>query len=385
VYTAEAFDDYLSHLTAAGCVSISRLAVDPPRETLRLALTAREALERHGVDEPERHIAVLRARVWGTTLLCKAPLSAEALLRLRSFAGEHGYLLEFDPDQTRSGPFSDALRKHGDEKSAFLAAYPFDVRPATDEAPFFFDYYKWRDAPGVVGLAAEHPYASKVPIGHGLLLITLIVTSILAALGIVWPVRGLRGRANQGQSTIYFAGLGVGYLLVEVGLVQRLTFLLGHPTYALTVVLGTLLVSSGLGSAVVDRFAFTSSRLGFAVVAAVGFTYAVSRWAVPHCLDLPWSARLVVAISLIVPVGFVLGMPFPSGIRRLCGGRAESVTWSFAVNGFFTVIATSFAPLLAMVQGFSALFLAAAAAYAVAFLMLAQDQRNVPVPRASDS
>jgi hypothetical protein len=116
----------------------------------------------------------------------------------------------------------------------------------------------------------------------------------------------------------------------------------------------------------------SSKRLGFAVVAALVGTYAISRWAIPGCLNLRWNARLLVAIGLTVPVGFLLGMPFPSGIRKLCGGRAATVTWAFAVNGFCTVIATSVAPLLAMMRGFSALFIAAAAAYAVAFLTLVQ-------------
>jgi hypothetical protein len=380
VYTGRAFEDYLDHLAPGGCLSISRLILEPPRETLRLAVTAERALEARGVAEPWRHIAVLRARMWATLLACEAPIPQDALLRLRGFAEANKFSLAFDPDHPADDPFGHALTGNVASRRAYVDAYPYRLEPATDEAPFFFNYYRWKHLVDVSRLrSTELVYGTTVPIGHGVLLLTLVSVIAAAAIGILRPLRGrhdlrLYGRRSAG---VTFAALGIGYLLVEVALLQRLTFYLGHPTYALTVVLSLLLVSSGVGAALSRRVG-SARWLGavrWALPVGVLIAAAVSLWLLPVSVGLGFGTRLMVAAALVAPLGFLMGMPFPIGLEALRARRPALVPWAFGVNAFCTVVAAAIAPLVALSSGYSWLMVVASIAYAVALVSLGRWSR----------
>ena len=144
-YTREAFDGYLDHLTPQGCLSISRLILDPPRETLRLAVTARDALAaRPGIAEPHGHIAILGGSAWATMVACASPIASEQMVRLRGFADQHGFALVFDPERTGDGAFDRLLTGDDASRESFMRDHPYRVRPAHDERPFFFDFFRAR-------------------------------------------------------------------------------------------------------------------------------------------------------------------------------------------------------------------------------------------------
>ena len=367
VYTAEAFEDYFAHLRPGGCVSVSRLILQPPRETLRLAVTATTVLEARGVENPSRHVAVLRAKKWATLLACESPIPDEGLQRLRDFAKRAGFSLAFDPGDPKDDPFGHALAGSRDERAAYVSAYPYRVAPATDESPFFFNYYRWSHLAAVPQLAStELVYGTTVPIGHAVLLLTLLVTAVAAAIGVLRPLRGSAGRARWVHG-LYFAALGVGYLLIEIAFIQRLTFFLGHPTRAMTVVLSALLVSSGIGAALSRRIGASnrsSVALWLVPVGAIAVA-AASFWLLPRWVGMGYSARVVVSLALVAPLGVLMGIPFPLGLERLRSRGDALVPWAFGVNAFFTVIAAAVAPLMALETGLSALLVAAACAYAV--------------------
>ena len=361
VYTLEAFEDYLAHLDTGGCLSVSRLILHPPRETLRLAVTAMRALENRGVRDPKKHIAIVRGTLWSTVLACVDPIDAPALDRLRGWAGAHPFLLVFDPARPGDSAFDNALAPD----NAFIANYPYRITPATDEAPFFFDYFRWAAIGKLTEMQSGSVYASTVPIGHGVQLLTLLITALLAAFGILRPLRregvALPKRRHVG---LYFACLGAGFLFVEVGLIQRLTFFLGHPTNALAVVLAALLVSSGVGSALSERLSRRS--LSTLIPALLMVAATASHWVLPTLVGMPLTSRVAIALVLVSLVGVALGMPFPQGLRELRDGREALIPWAFGVNAFVTVVAAAVAPLAALEVGFSVLFLAAAVVYIVA-------------------
>ncbi|MCA9639123.1 MAG: hypothetical protein KC492_00480, partial [Myxococcales bacterium] len=367
VYTAQAFDDYLSHLTETGCLSVSRLILSPPRETLRLTVTANEALERQGVKDPWRHIAVLRTKQWATLMVCKQAISKEQRDRLVDFAKREKFALAFDPGAP-AGPFAQAVVPDLKRRADFFRTYPYRLAPATDEAPFFFDYFKWTSLFALPQMKSESLYGTNVPIGHGVLLGTLLVTLLLAFIGIRRPLRLLQlpEQLSRRRAGVYFACLGVGYLLVEVALIQRLSFLLGHPTYGLSIVLSGLLAASGVGALVSQRL--TSARwLRFAVPLVVVAVGALSWRLLPSLVGQSFGVRVAVSLGAIVPLGFLLGMPFPRGIKLLGARSVQLVPWAFGVNAFFTVLASAVAPLFALVLGFSTLFVLAALSYMAAF------------------
>ena len=373
VYTREAFEDYFEHLGPGGCVQVSRLILNPPRETLRLAASAAEAMRRRGWD-PARQITVVHGKFWGSLIACERVIDISEMRRLRDWAALRTFQVGFDPLAPKEGAFTKLLTATDENREAMIASYPFRLDPATDEAPFFFDYYKWGSVFTVFGSKrAEHPYAMNVPIGHGLLLGTFLLTGLFAALGILRPLRrlGVRLTADRRRYLLFFAGLGFAFLFVEAALLQRLTFLLGHPTHAMTVVLGALLVASGLGAAC-SRWLGGKLWRALPIVLVVGIfaAAAVSYRLLPGLIHLPLSGRVLVSLVLVVPLGFVMGMPFPVGLERLRSDSSELVPWAFGVNAFFTVMASSIAPIIAMQIGFSALLPIAAVVYLAAFLVL---------------
>lgn len=382
VYTVEAFEDYLAHLEPGGCLSVSRLILDPPRETLRLAHTAARAMERGGEREPWRRVAVVRGRLWSTLLACSEPLDVEALERLRSWVKDNGFALAYDPGADGEGPFASVLHP-GPERDAFVAGYAYALEPARDEAPFFFDYFRWRSLGKLRALTPESMYATGVPIGHGMQLLTLLLTVGLAGLGILRPLRRMRTTDSSTASERrwiggYFAALGAGYLLVEVALIQRLTFLLGHPTYALTVVLSGLLMASGVGAAGSRGLERAAVRRAAPVV-LVGLLLgmgALSYLGLPVLVGRSFGVRLGASIAMVTLLGLGLGTLFPHGVRVLRRLAPPVVPWAFGVNAFLTVVAASVAPLLAAETGFSALFVVAAGLYVSAFVALTRLERD---------
>jgi hypothetical protein len=370
LYTVEAFEDYLAHLRPGGLVSVSRFFLEPPRETLRLAGIAAEALRRRGVSDPSRHVAVLRGTLWASLLVGQRPFEELELERLRSFAEREGYHLAFDPARPGDTPFDSLLRGDGRHRAAFLAGYPYRVDPIGDDSPFFFNYFRWKNLPSVTGLRPADPvYTQSVPVGHAVLLATFLATAILGAVGILRP---LRGGARPGRFGFYFAALGLAYLFVEIAFLQKLTFFLGHPTYALSVVLAGMLVSSGIGAALSRRLRPDAANqlLPAALIAVLPAAGLVSRFVLPSFLHLAFPARVLLALALLVPSGLLMGMPFPIGIERLRVKWPSAVPWAFGVNAFATVLASSLSTLLAMEAGFTLLFLLAAVAYAAAFAAL---------------
>ena len=151
-------------------------------------------------------------------------------------------------------------------------------------------------------------------------------------------------------------------------MIQRLTFFLGHPTRAMTIMLSALLVSSGIGAAMSRRIA--SSKHGnivwWLVPAGAALAAAASHFVLPGCIGFAYGARVALSLVVVVPLGVLMGLPFPLGIERIRGAGESLVPWAFGVNAFFTVLAAALAPLLALETGLSALLAAAVGIYALA-------------------
>jgi len=277
------------------------------------------------------------------------------------------------------GDFARLLR--GDEvvRARLLADYDFDVSASTDDAPFFFNYYRWSSLFGGSQTAADDTlftYLTDFPVGHMVLLASLLQILLLAAALIFLPLRKL---AHEGLRTPgalryfgYFAALGLGFMLIEIALMQKLVIFLGHPTYALSVVLVSLLAAAGMGSMLAGRIAVVRRRHLLVILAGIVAMVALDIVAVnvllPKLLGAPLWARIVVVVALLVPTGLVLGMPFPSGMRLVEEQCPHLVPWGWAVNAFFSVFGSIFCIVLSMGIGFSNVFWAAIGVYALGLL-----------------
>jgi hypothetical protein len=248
---------------------------------------------------------------------------------------------------------------------AFVARYPFDIRPATDDRPFFFRYSFWRHLWSQVPVEAR-----SVPVLELGVVVLFAIVVAAAVLCLFLPLRLLAAEGIQvpgaPRFAAYFAGLGLGYLGIEMALIQRFGLLLGHPNYALSVVLASMMLATGLGSLLADRLLAGFRQLRFVAYALAvvllfegGVVFpqlgAVASWPLP--------ARAGVVLALIAPVGLLLGVFFPAGLTRLKATSPAFVPWAWGVNGIFSVLAPVLGVAVSVTLGVELLLLATIPVY----------------------
>jgi predicted membrane-bound spermidine synthase len=380
LYTVEGFSDYLSRLRDDGILSITRWHFpERPREALRLVALGRAALEAEGVRAPGRHLVVIEREAQrhpATFLMKKSPFSEPELDALESMVRIHSgwrFLLaprgEHDPTFTTLATTSDP--------QTFYREYARDVSPPTDDRPFFFYVIR----PGELWNSFEsdfHRLPDVTNVGVFLLVSSLVADGVAVILLIGIPlVVQRRGPLAPGRAVApalaYFACLGVGFMMVEVVLMQKFILFLGHPTRALTAVLFVLLCAGGAGSLYCGRLDAVALRaripLWLSLIAALGLAYA---WGLgilfESAIGLPVEARVGLSVVCLAPLGFLLGTCFPAGVRLL-GDRAELlIPWIWAINGATSVLGSALAMLTAMNRGFGVALLAGFAMYALALV-----------------
>ena len=385
LYTREAMRDYWVHLTPDGILSFSRWLFTPPRETLRLVATQAAMLEGEGVAEPWRHLVVLSAPAytgrspWAETLLKRSAFTPEQVDRLTAWATEREFEVLYDPYHPRNNPFDAFLRAAPAARVRLIADYPFNVAPTTDDDPFFFQFYRWRSVLGLAsdkgGLAGSSGgYGiTRVPLGFIVLAVSLAQMLVLSLVFIVAPL-AMRGRLRthgRGRFGIflYFAALGLGFMFVEIVLVQKFTVFVGGPVYSMAVTLAAILVFSGIGAYVAKAFQRRPGRhlaaaIGILAVLVAALTVFLNH-GLPRLMGLALPLRWLVAVAAVAPVALVMGMPFPTGLR-LVERVDESVRpWAWGVNAFATVIGSMLCVLLSIQAGFTVTLFAAIGIYAV--------------------
>lgn len=379
LYTLGAFEDFVSHLEPGGWLSISRFF---PQETLRLVSLVAEGLRRRGHARPADHVLMARNGLMLTVLAKDSPVTPEEARRFVERVAEGGHVLVHapghEPTRTR-GPEDEIHRQllQSTQEHVEFRGTDLRVAPPTDDRPFFFNLVGFGQAQ-----RGERASAGGFHLQHGralaLLAGLLQVTLVVALVFVVGPLLLARRFAatpwnRRLVANAYFLCLGLGYLLVEIPLMQRFTLYLGHPVHALSVVLFSMLVFSGIGSLLADRLGLGGGRRPLAVIALAVALLLVITWALPPLLHatigLPLPARIALAVLVIAPVALLMGMPFPFGLSLLHRIDGSLVPWAWAVNGAASVAAPVLAMMLAISSGFSTAFLAGTLAYVGAGLL----------------
>ena len=370
LYTVEAFTDYLDHLNDDGMLTITRWVFDG----LRLVSLAQEACAARGWSAADRLVIVQQDRV-ATFVLKKSPFTPAEVARLRDLSTQLGFTVLYAPGQL-GAPDNDYARLIlAADRQDFYAHYQADVRPTTDDRPFFFHTTKLTDQLQVA-------FGRSMLFGNGLsALLTLMGISVLfVVLFVVGPL-ALSGRELSGSGWFmwlaYFGLLGAGFMLIEVALLQRFVLLLGQPVYSLTVTLFSLLLGTGAGSVLSRRIGSTRvrSRLRLTligIVATAGMAILFLPSIVGAAISASHTARILLATALLVPAGVLMGVPLPAGVRLLAAARPELVPWAWGINGALSVIGATLAVFIAMNWGFSVTLLTGAAMYLSATLCLAR-------------
>ncbi len=362
LYTVEAFHDYLDHLTPSGILAIGRWYLEPPAQAMRLVTIGVTALTQRGVTDPSRHFIVVRAGDTSTLLMKASPFTEEEVARLRAIIEPLHFSFLYAPGAPDSDPRFVAFFEAAD-KRAFYRSYPLDVTPTTDDRPFFFENYGWTNF-------------GTFRSGKLTLTILFVQALVLSTALILWPLWRFRRERLQVPGVrsflVYFAALGIGFIFIELGLMQRFILFLGHPTYSLSVVLFSMLVFSGVGSALSRRWQEVPWRGQQLAVAAIGILVVIHTFGLPplfrHALPWPLVARIALAILILAPLGVVMGMPFPLGIHLVRRASAPLIPWAWGVNGFASVIGSVLSIMIAQSYGFRWVLLLAVTVYFIGLL-----------------
>jgi hypothetical protein len=389
LYTLEAWTRFLERLSPRGVLSVSRwYYADRPGEVYRSAVLAVAALQRLGIARPRDHFAIVRASPpatagapdgIGTILVSRDPLTSADLDTLEAVAAR----LKFDIVQSPRTSVDDtfAAIASGDRLPALLASYPLDISAPTDDSPFFFhmlrlrdvfDVHRWQDQ-GIVSFNMK---------AVGVLGVLLTTVVLMTTACIVVPLmRTGRGTGLEGAAPYlaYFAAIGLGFMLIEISQLQRLTIFLGHPSYSLSVVLFSLLVSSGLGSLSTARLTGPegAARRRLMLTIAVLGAFGLLTPLVTHRFEASSTPiRIALSIALLFPLGFLMGMAFPLGMRLALRRAPLLAPWFWGVNGAASVCASVLAVVIAIGAGISAAFWTGTACYLAALTALTMTGAN---------
>lgn len=374
LYTMDSFDLVLDRLNPEGVFAWTRNVDQPPREMLRITGLAAEALRQRGISEPGAHIAIVAndSDTQATLLVSPSPFRPEAIAQLRAWADANDFTMLHDPIQRLDTTYTEYL--YAADPRAFEAAYPFNIFPVTDDNPFFYNYFKWTN------LIVDPEFTGKInrfPLGN-LILIAMFGFSLLtAAAFIIAPLwrhnrRGLKSPLAR-PMLAYFSALGIGYIFIQIVLIQRFTLFIGYPTSAITTTIFSMLLFSAIGSLLSQRFVDSAARLRgvlIAVIVAVGIYIVALPPIFQALLYLPDGVRMALSVVIIAPLALLMGMPFPTGLRQLGVHGPELVPWAWGMNGVFSVVGSTLVIMVSMASNFTlamacgAIFYGAAAAVA---------------------
>ncbi len=377
LYTVEAFVDYLNSLTDNGIFSNTRWEFAKPQETIRLTAIALEALEKIGIKNPEKNIIIIKQNIQplkdqrtpfigvANFMIKKSAFTKDEIDILEKKAEEYGFEVLYGPDNSKNNIYNELIRS--ENKKTFYETYQLDITPTYDDRPFFFYTLKLKDALNFFKLFSgeyEKEVHLKTNLGLFLLLITFIITFALASLFILVPLilkrfSDLRtNKLNKFMILLYFIGLGVGFILIEIILMQKFILFLGHPIYSLSVTLFSLLVFSGIGS-LTTKFTteekikkHISINLILLLIVIILYLFLLPIIFNSFIVQkLGW--RIIIAIILLLPVGLILGRFFPLGIKLIDKVYHNMIPWAWGLNGTTSVVGSVVALILAINFGFN--------------------------------
>ena len=377
ILTKEAFLQMWDLLEDDGIISISTWMDYPFRNPLKVTATIAELLETVQPGAASAHLAAIRS--WGTVsfLLKKSPLSSSDTSAIRHFCNK----VYFDPlllpglatgERTAYNEMSDtSFFSYVDEllssnRQQLYEDYDFYIRPATDDKPYFSQFLRWKSLPRLAAIFGTQS-VPFLELGWLIAAMTFFQLSLLALLLIIVPLFKIGWKGGYKFWTwLYFSGLGIGYMFFEIVLMQQFILFFGSPVYAAALVIAAMLIASGAGSYYSSRLQFTRSALSRILMLITSLLLLFALFLSPFLQSIsgwPAVAKLVVSFVVITFPSFLMGMPFPTGLRLLSRLEGRNTAWAWGINGCISVISASLAALLAVEAGFKVMVFVAALAY----------------------
>lgn len=378
LYTVEAFREYFDHLNPDGFIAITRWEFREPREALRVVSQAMEALHQSGIADPRRNFVVVadgNLNEDGRPVLVlarKSPFTASEYAAVARHLEANPNLFWLNPPPEYGGlqtlppaakAFQDLIQSNDPQQ--FARGYAYNVAPVTDGAPFFFFTLKTGYVLKNFFSGTRHGMDWRINLGVVVLGMLLIISAAAVLAFLILPLLLHKGETPlKAGPLLYFVAVGLGYILVEVSLIQRFVLFLGHPTYALTVVVFLMLLSSGIGS-VTSRNPRTRLTLG-AIAGLILLHVLLLPVLLSSAVGLNFGLKLVISAAVLIPLGFLMGMPFPNGLKLLTQSGHATVEWAWAMNAAASVLGSVGAMVIAIHFGLTVTLACAAVAYVMA-------------------
>jgi len=345
LYTVEGFQEYYDHLTDDGKIVAVRWLVDSPR----FVTTFTQLLENNGLkrDEVFKHIIIASSE--STTqdpsvtmaILSKSPFTTSEISFLSDSFSKNGYKPILVPDKVMLDPYP-SLLKGSITFEEFYELYPTKTHPVTDDSPFFLSF--------------EKPIPSIL---ESLLYISIVIVGAFLVIPFIWLSKSSEKKSELRVSSviIYFAALGAGFILIELALLQKFILLLGNPTMTFAILLFTMLLSSGFGSLTSTRLMKMGPKnLPFIIsgIVVIGVLYALMLPILIYSvISEDFTVKVAVSVGILAPIGFLMGMPLPTGMRVLKSHLPTHIPWMWAINGAFSVLGAVLSVVIGILYGAS--------------------------------
>ncbi len=381
--TRDAMSDIWDHLSDRGMIEVTSWMDYPVRNPLKILATLVETLEQNGCTEIEQHLVAIRS--WGTIsfVLKKTSFTPEETSRIKDFCE----LMYFDPvllpgivSSERSvfnhleetSFFRSVDQIVSSERDSFYKNYDFNIKPATDNKPYFSQFLKLNRLSKLHDLFGQGALPF-LEIGYFITLLTFIQISLIAFILIVFPLFFTKWEGKGKVYTLlHFSGIGVGFMFVEIIFIQQFILYFGNPVIAASAVLSGMLISSGVGSLFSSRLKSDNRNILIILSLVILFIlfYAFTLTPVLRAsINLPFSMKILFSLLLISPLAFFMGMPFPIGLKHLDYHNNTLIPWAWGINGCFSVISTVLATIIAVEAGFFWVMLLASLAYGLALVV----------------
>ena len=386
LYTLEAVKQYLQHLKPDGYLAMTRWIKLPPRDSLKLVATAITALEQHGAASPDKQIVLIRSWQTSTLIVKNGIFTEQELARLQLFCEQRAFDLAYTPRLTLAQVnrfnilaepvfFQAVSAMLGEQRQQFFEQYKFNITPATDDRPYFHNYFKWSSFEELYQLRQQ----GGMPLiewGYIILIATLLVAILLSIILIILPLWFYRRLQQPFTGTVkrtgifyYFLAIGLAFLFIEIAFIQKFTLLLHHPITTIAVVLTAFLVFAGIGSLWSGQLLQQHTSLRIVAYAVTGITVLCTSYL--FLLDplfqllatITLPLKVIIVIGIIAPLAICMGIPFPAGLATLSRFAGHYVPWAWGINGCASVISAVLATVLALHFGFSMVILAAVILY----------------------
>jgi len=369
LYTIDAWKNFLAHLSPGGILTFSRWYLgEEPTETYRLMALAVEALQATGIEDTRKHLILIKNKKVGSLLVKNEPFSLQEIKIMKRVSQALRYEVILTPNDSANAMIERIA--NGKDLESLYRGFAFNIRPPTDDKPFFFQIHKPQNL-----FKSDKSFKRNNPVFVllGLLLTVLILTAIVIVLPLILASKGIRLKGSRGFLT-YFGLIGLAFMLVEISQMQRLIVFLGHPIFGLSTILFSLLLASGLGSLATSRLNIEDvpcvRRVFYILIALLAIFLFVTPAVIGYFRSASTPVRIFISLLMIMPIGFFMGMPFPIALKLASRDSNHPTAWFWAVNGATSVVGSVLAFAIALFMGIGASFFIGLICYGAALCVI---------------